>query len=395
MQNLDFNKNTPSAASSIAKAGIYLHIPFCKQACVYCNFHFSTSLKYKDELLAAMLQEIKMQRDYLNGAEIETIYLGGGTPSLLTADEINKIFDTIYQYYPVGTLKECTLEANPDDLNKRYLQSLRSTPVSRFSIGVQSFRDEDLTYMKRAHNASEADYAIKAAQDTGFTNLSIDLIYGIPGLSNADWKRALSTAAELGVQHFSAYALTVEDKTALSHAITAQKAAPVDAAQTATQFEILMDKAPELGYEHYEISNLALPGSYAVHNTNYWRGLSYLGIGPSAHSFNGTARRWNIAHNIQYTQSILEKGKLLYEEERLKPTEHLNEYIMTSLRTMWGLDLDKVATEWGGGYDQQIEKDIHIFQEKKWVTQTDRLLTLTNKGKLFADRIASELFVVD
>lgn len=393
MQNQDFNKNTPADTSATAKAGIYLHIPFCKQACVYCNFHFSTSLKYKDELLAALLEEIKMQRDYLNGAEIETIYLGGGTPSLLSAGEINKIFDTIYQYYPVGTLKECTLEANPDDLNKRYLQSLRSTPVSRLSIGVQSFRDEDLTYMKRAHNASQADYAIKAAQDAGFTNLSIDLIYGIPGLSNAEWKRAMATVAALGVQHFSAYALTVEDKTALSHAITARKAAPVDAAQTAMQFELLMDNAPAMGYEHYEISNLALPGSYAVHNTNYWRGLSYLGIGPSAHSFNGTARRWNIAHNIQYTQSILDKGKLLYEEEILKPTEHLNEYIMTSLRTMWGLDLDKVAADWGGGYDAAIEKDSHVFQEKKWLTQSGRILNLTNKGRLFADRVASELFV--
>ena len=395
MHHQEINKKPHSAAQVTPKAGIYLHIPFCKQACVYCNFHFSTSLKYKDELLAAMLQEIKLQRDYLQGAEIETIYLGGGTPSLLSADEINRIFDTIYQYYPIGTLKECTLEANPDDLNKRYLQSLRATPISRLSIGVQSFRDEDLLYMKRAHNASEADYAIKAAQDAGFTNLSIDLIYGIPGLSNTDWNRAIAAVAELGVQHFSAYALTVEDKTALSHAITARKAAPVDAAQTAMQFEILMDKAPEMGYEHYEISNLALPGSYAVHNTNYWRGLKYLGIGPSAHSFDGAARRWNIAHNIQYTQSILEQGKLLYEEERLKPTEHLNEYIMTSLRTMWGLDLDKVATEWGGGYDLQIEKDSHLFQEKKWLTQAGRILTLTNKGKLFADRIASELFVVD
>ena len=374
-------------------AGIYLHIPFCKQACVYCNFHFSTSLKYKDDVLQAIFQEIEMRRDYLDRAAIETIYFGGGTPSLLSADEINRIFDTILKYYPVTSLKECTLEANPDDLDKHYLQSLRKTPINRFSIGVQSFREEDLQYMKRAHNVQQADYSIKAAQDAGFDNLSIDLIYGTPGLTDAVWKKNLSKVAALSIPHFSSYALTVEDKTALQHAILQKKTGPVDPEQAAGQFEILMEQAAAMGYEHYEISNFALPGRYAIHNTNYWRGLPYLGIGPSAHSFNGTSRRWNIANNGLYAKNILKDHKMLYEEETLTPAQHLNEYIMTSLRTMWGCDLDKIAREWDSTSANTIEKSSHLFQEKRWIKQDGNKLILTNIGKLFADKIASELFV--
>lgn len=374
-------------------AGIYLHIPFCRQACVYCNFHFSTSLKGKDELLEAMLREIAMQRDYLQGAKIETIYFGGGTPSMLSADEINRLFDAIFKNYEVDNLKECTLEANPDDLSNTYIKSLRSTPVSRFSIGVQSFREEDLLYMKRAHNAQQADYAIKAAQDAGFTNLSIDLIYGTPGLTDKAWKENLAKVRDMGIPHFSSYALTVEERTALHHAIRAKKSVPVDPEQAAGQFEILMQEAKANGYEHYEISNLALPGHHAIHNTNYWRGKHYLGIGPSAHSFNGTSRRWNIANNALYSKSILLEHKLQYEEEQLTPIEHLNEYIMTSLRTMWGCDLLKIEQEWDSTTAKEVEYASHLFQEKKWVVQNDRTLFLTDAGKLFADRIAGELFV--
>ncbi len=384
---------TPVLTSAPKTAGIYIHIPFCKQACVYCNFHFSTSLKYKEEVLQAITQELEMRRGYLEGTVIETVYFGGGTPSLLSADEINRIFDTILKNYTVADLKECTLETNPDDLDKHYIQSLRQTPVNRFSIGVQSFHDEDLQYMKRAHNAQQADYAIKAAQDAGFDNLSIDLIYGTPGLTGAAWKKNLSKIAELHIPHFSSYALTVEDKTALQHAIQQRKAAPVDPEQAAGQFELLMEQAAVMGYEHYEISNLALPGMYAIHNTNYWRGLPYLGIGPSAHSFNGTSRQWNIANNAQYAKSILKERKLPYEEEKLTPAQHLNEYIMTSLRTMWGCDLDRIEKEWDASSADMVEKSSHLFQEKNWVTQQGRTLVLTNAGKLFADNIAAELFV--
>jgi oxygen-independent coproporphyrinogen III oxidase len=375
------------------KAGIYIHIPFCKQACVYCNFHFSTSLKHKDDVLLAIVKELELRQDYLQGAEIETIYFGGGTPSLLSADEINRIFDTIVKYYPVKEIKEFTLEANPDDLEKNYLQSLRGTPVNRFSIGVQSFRDEDLAYMKRAHNARQADYAIKAAQDAGFENLTIDLIYGTPGLTDTAWTQNLAKVAALSIPHFSSYALTVEDKTALQHNIQTQKSAPVDPEQAAGQLEILMEQAGVMGYEQYEISNFALPGRYAVHNTNYWRGVPYLGIGPSAHSFDGKSRRWNVANNALYAKSILMQQAPLFEEERLTPAEHLNEYIMTSLRTMWGCDLRKIAAEWDSNVAAMVEKSSHIFQEKNWMRQDSGKLILTNMGKLFADRIASELFV--
>jgi oxygen-independent coproporphyrinogen-3 oxidase len=246
--------------------------------------------------------------------------------------------------------------------------------------------------MHRAHNAQQADYAIKAAQDAGFTNLTIDLIYGTPGLTDAAWKQNLDKTASLQIPHFSAYALTVEEGTALHHSISKKKTKPVDAGQSASQFEILMEYAATIGYEHYEISNFAKPGQYAVHNTNYWRGLPYLGIGPSAHSFNGSSRRWNISNNALYIKNIFENTKV-HEEEQLTPIQHLNEYIMTSLRTMWGCDLDKVTKEWGDDYAGIIEKSSHKFQERYWLQQADKKLILTNTGKLFADKIASEIFI--
>jgi len=373
-------------------AGIYLHIPFCKQACTYCNFHFSTSLQRKGEMLEALLCELEMQRHYLEGRPIETIYFGGGTPSLLTADEIKRITETIYANYNVTDLKEFTLEANPDDLDTAYLKTLKTTAVTRLSVGVQSFRETDLLYMNRAHNVQQADYSIKAAQDAGFTNLTIDLIYGTPGLTDADWQYNLSCLTALQIPHFSAYALTVEEGTALDHAIKKKKAIPVDAAQAAGQFEILMAQAPLMGYDHYEISNFALPGMYAVHNTNYWRGVPYIGIGPSAHSFNGKERRWNIANNALYTKNILQDNTLMYENEVLTRVQHLNEYIMTSLRTMWGCDLDKVRNEWGNEYAAQVIESSYEFREKKWLIEKEGKLIVTNAGKLFADRIAGEMF---
>lgn len=373
-------------------AGIYIHIPFCRQACTYCNFHFSTSLRLKDELLAAIMQEIEMQSHYLHGQQVQTIYFGGGTPSLLSSDEINRITETIARLYNINNLKEFTLEANPDDLTKPYLKELRSTSVNRLSIGTQSFYDRDLKYMNRAHNASEADYAIKAAQDAEFTNLTIDLIYGTPGLTDKEWKANLQKVQELQVPHFSSYALTVEEGTALHHNIKQKKTTPVDNEQSANQFLILMEQAPEMGYQHYEISNLALPEHYALHNTNYWKGVPYLGIGPSAHSFDGTSRRWNIANNAVYIKSILTDKKLNYEKEKLTHEQQLNEYIMTSLRTMWGIDLKKVETQWGSDYATQLLKNSEEFIEKGWLIHKYNKLTLTNPGKLYADHIAGELF---
>lgn len=374
-------------------AGIYLHIPFCKQACTYCNFHFSTSQRLKQPVLDAMLLELELRRDYLQGQAVETIYLGGGTPSILSAGEINRLTEEIYRLYPVHELREFTLEANPDDLSTAYLRSLRDTQINRFSIGVQSFRDQDLAYMHRAHNAQEADYAIKAAQDAGFSNLTIDLIYGTPGLTDAAWKDNLQQMATLGVQHFSAYALTVEEGTALSHAIAHKKTAPVAPEQAAGQLELLMEQAPVMGFEHYEISNFALPGHYAVHNTNYWMGVHYLGIGPSAHSFNGRSRSWNMANNALYSNSILQHGQLNAEEEILTKAQQLNEYIMTSLRTMWGCDLQVVAQRFGTDYSRMIRQNSTPFIEKGQMTDSGNKLVLTPAGKLFADGIAGDLFV--
>jgi oxygen-independent coproporphyrinogen-3 oxidase len=374
-------------------AGIYLHIPFCRQACTYCNFHFSTSLKQKDALLEALFKEIQLQKDWLQGEQIETVYLGGGTPSLLSADELNRIFDALFKTFNVATLRECTLEANPDDLSVPYLRALKQTPVDRLSIGIQSFREEDLQYMNRAHTAQQSDYALKAAQDIGYTNLSIDLIYGTPGLSDEAWLDNIQKMAALDIPHFSAYALTVEEGTALHHAISKKAATPVDAAQSAAQAEQLMEEAASLGYEQYEISNFAKPGCYAVHNTSYWQGKPYLGLGPSAHSFDGQRiRQWNIANNALYIKSILTEGKVPFEQEQLSAVQRLNEYIMTSLRTMWGCDLDKVEREWGSDYRTILANEAQAFAEDGRLEVLDSVLRLTNKGKLFADGIAAELF---
>lgn len=375
-------------------AGIYLHIPFCKKACAYCNFHFSTSTKNKDELLQAMMLEAELQRDFLEGRKIETIYFGGGTPSLLSADEINRLYERLATLFATDNLKEVTLEANPDDLNAGYLRSLKGTPVNRLSIGVQSFRDVDLRYMGRAHNAQEADRAVKTAQDTGFELLTIDLIYGVPGMDDDAWKDNLRKVGALGIPHFSAYALTVEERTALQYAIQHKKAAPIDAGQAADQFGILTSYALGLGYEHYEISNLAKPGAYAVHNTNYWRGLPYLGLGPSAHSFDGrNTRRWNVSNNAVYTNELLKERKIAHEEEQLSDADRLNEYLMTSLRTQWGCDLKYVSGGWGATtVDMVLEAADEHLNNGKMLRQGDQLL-LTTTGMLYADGIAADLFV--
>lgn len=375
-------------------AGIYVHIPFCKQACTYCNFHFSTSIKLKNDLVQALIAEIALQRDYLKGEKIDTIYFGGGTPSLLSAEEINLLTDEISNYFDIQDSLEFTLEANPDDLKQVYINSLKSTSVNRLSIGVQSFFDHDLTYMNRAHNEQEADYAIKAAQDAGFENLTIDLIYGTPGLTDKNWIHNLTYMNQLGIPHFSSYALTVEEGTALDHQIRTKKSAPVDVEQSAHQFEILMDKAEELGYEHYEISNLAKEGHRAIHNTNYWLGVPYLGIGPSAHSFDGTNRRWNVAHNPQYIKSILAEQTVPFEEEYLTDTQRLNEYLMTALRTVWGIDKERVSMNWGSDTLKAINTALQPYIDNGHVTTSDNSISLNKSGKLIADKIASDLFLV-
>lgn len=371
-------------------AGIYLHIPFCKQACHYCDFHFSTSLQYKDDLVQALVKEIQLQKNYLGGETIETIYFGGGTPSLLDAGEINLLLDTITRLHTVAANAEITLEANPDDLNKAKLQGLLQTPINRFSIGIQSFFDDDLLWMNRAHRADESESAVKRAQDMGFENLTVDLIYGYPLLTDYKWKHNLDKVFELNIPHVSSYSMTVEPNTALAAFIGKKKQPAMNDQQSAAQFIVLTDAMRDHGFEHYEISNFCKPGHYSRHNSNYWKGVKYMGIGPSAHSYNGEARQWNVANNAKYIKDII-KGNLPAETEILSENDRLNEYIMTSLRTIWGLDMDKLNSIAPAASTPLLIAAQQYF-EREWITQKDNTIYLTPTGKLYADQIASELF---
>ncbi|MFC6103336.1 radical SAM family heme chaperone HemW [Olivibacter domesticus] len=372
-------------------AGVYFHIPFCKQACHYCDFHFSTSFKHKDEMLQAMLQEINLQANYLENEEIETLYFGGGTPSLLETDDINALIDEIAKRHTIKDNAEITLEANPDDLHIKKVKELRETPINRFSIGVQSFYEEDLVWMNRAHSASEADSSIKRVQDAGFENITADLIYGFPLLTDVKWKANIDKLLAYNIPHISAYSMTVEAKTALAHFIKSGKQKAMNEEQSANQFYILSDILTNAGFEHYEISNYARPQSYAVHNTNYWKSRPYLGIGPSAHSFNGKQRQWNINNNAQYISSLL-KQIIPAEIENLTLYDKINEYIMTSLRTMWGMDLSLVERQYGDDYKRKIVKKIASFEDANQAILNNGTITLTFNGKLVADQIAADLF---
>ncbi|MCB9338266.1 MAG: radical SAM family heme chaperone HemW [Lewinellaceae bacterium] len=370
--------------------GIYLHIPFCKQACHYCNFHFSTSLKYKDEMVAAMLHELKLQKDYLGGEPVETIYFGGGTPSLLDRRDLDLFFDEIFKQFKVETSGlEITLEANPDDLTPLKISELRQTPVNRFSIGVQSFSEADLKFMNRAHNAREAISCIENVQAAGFENLTIDLIYGSPTTSDTQWAANLEQAFRFNIPHLSCYCLTVEEKTALAHFIKAGKAKPVDEKQAERQFKFLMKQASAQGYDHYEISNFAKPGWHSRHNSSYWQGKKYLGIGPSAHSFDGLSRQWNVANNAQYLKS-LQAGVIPFEKETLTPEQRYNEYVMVSLRTVWGCDLERVRAL---GFEKHFLGNATVYLEEGLVERIENKFKLTEKGKFLADGIAAALFV--
>lgn len=371
-------------------AGIYIHIPFCKQACHYCNFHFSTSLRLKEPMLQAIEKEIALSKDYLSAEKIETIYFGGGTPSMLETDEIQAIIDTIAKFHFIDAQAEVTLEANPDDLNAQKIKQLRQTPINRFSIGIQSFFDVDLKYMNRAHNANEAVTCIKRAQDAGFENLTIDLIYGTPTMNDKQWDENISTAIQLEVPHVSCYCLTVEPKTALNKMVQTKKLPGVDEEQAANQFEHLMNRMEQAGFEHYEISNFGKPNFYAQHNSNYWKGVKYLGLGPSAHSFDGKNRRANLANNALYVKS-LEENKIPYEIELLNDTQRYNEYVMIASRTIWGIN-PTVVEAFGTDFFNYFSNKIAYFISKDLIIEKNNTFVLTKKGKLMADFVAMELF---
>ena len=373
-------------------AGIYIHIPFCKQACHYCDFHFSTSLKYKDLMIQSIKKELTLRQSELSNETIETIYFGGGTPSLLSDKELQGIIDHVTTHYSVSSNPEISLEANPDDLDRAYLQALSNTTINRLSIGIQSFVEQDLEFMNRAHSASEAKSCLESAKQY-FDNITIDLIYGIPGLSDRLWRENLDQAFQFDIKHISSYALTVEPKTALASFIANGSSPNVDEEQSRNQFEILVDTTESQGFVHYEISNFGKKGYFSKHNTSYWKGVPYLGIGPSAHSFNGQKRSWNIANNVKYLKS-LEANVLAMEVEQLSKKDQLNERIMTGLRTIWGISLDKIEEEFDPSFKTHIIQESRKFVNEGLLEINDNQLKTTQKGKFLADGIASELFMI-
>jgi oxygen-independent coproporphyrinogen-3 oxidase len=373
-------------------AGIYIHIPFCKQACHYCDFHFSTSMKKSSEMVTALAKEIGLRKNELS-EPIETIYFGGGTPSVLSTDEINRLIEAVYENFDVSKNPEITLEANPDDLSSARITELTNTRINRLSIGIQSFFDDDLKLMNRAHSAAEAEKSLaEAAQH--FDNISIDLIYGVPGMTNDKWQRNVEMALSFGIPHISSYALTVEPKTAMQKMIASgQMAAPVDEIAS-EHFGILTTMLDAVGFVHYELSNFAKPGFFSRNNSAYWLGKKYLGIGPSAHSYDGFSRSWNIANNSLYLKTIA-ANELPSEKEILSATDRYNEYIMTGLRTIWGVSLEKVEREFGVDYLEYLETQSDIFLQQELLIVENGVLKTTGKGKFLTDGIASDLFYVD
>jgi oxygen-independent coproporphyrinogen-3 oxidase len=371
-------------------AGIYIHIPFCKQACYYCDFHFSTSLKKKDELVDCLIKEIELRKEELHNEIIETIYFGGGTPSMLSQHEINRIIQSVYEHHRVVSNPEISLEANPDDLSLSKILELSKSKVNRLSIGVQSFFERDLKLMNRAHNAQEAKESLALARKY-FENISLDLIYGIPGLSHDEWRENIQTALAFGVPHISSYALTVEPKTALESFIEKGIIDEVDDEHAQEQFHILIDELDKAGFVHYELSNFGKPNFFSKNNSSYWQGVSYLGIGPSAHSFDGHQRSWNVRNNAKYIKTI-QQNKLPIERETLSKTDRYNEYIMTGLRTIWGVNLEKVKQDFGIKYYDYLLLQSEKYRTEELLYIEQNKLKTTQKGKFLSDGIASDLF---
>ncbi|MBT5646199.1 MAG: radical SAM family heme chaperone HemW [Polaribacter sp.] len=374
-------------------AGIYIHIPFCKQACFYCDFHFSTSLKKKDALISCLVKEIELRKKALNNQIVETIYFGGGTPSMLSAKEISLLIAAVYKHHTVVASPEITLEANPDDLSEEKIIELSHTPINRLSIGVQSFFEKDLKLMNRAHSSSEAHTSLEIATRY-FENISIDLIYGIPGLTHEEWQQNIQTALNFNVSHISSYALTVEPKTALEKLIKKGKIEKVDEVLAQEQFFILRDLLEKANFVHYELSNFGKENYFSKNNTAYWLGKSYFGIGPSAHSFDGKQRSWNVRNNTQYIKEI-ELNKLPIESEVLSVTDRYNEYVMTGLRTIWGVSLEKIKTDFGPKYVTYIQTESEKYIQQKLLYVEANTLKTTKEGAFLVDGIAAHLFLLN
>jgi oxygen-independent coproporphyrinogen III oxidase len=368
-------------------AGIYIHIPFCKQACHYCNFHFATSLRHKNELVAALLKEMDLQQEYFGEEIVETVYFGGGTPSLLDIPDLQLQIEKVRSTYTISENAEITLETNPDDITEEKLIAWKKIGITRLSIGIQSFFEEDLQWMNRAHSSQQAISNLQLARGH-FDNITIDLIYGTPGLSNEKWRQNVATAISFNIPHLSCYALTVEPKTPLQKMIMQGKSSDVNPDKQSEQFLLLMQWLEEAGYEHYEISNFAKPGFRSRHNSAYWQSKKYLGIGPSAHSFDGNSRQWNVANNTLYIESI-KKGEIPFEKEILTPVQKTNEYIMTSLRTSEGLNPAIVEES----LRDKLMENMKKYAGRDLIQQKGDFFALTKEGKLLADGIAADLFV--
>jgi oxygen-independent coproporphyrinogen III oxidase len=374
-------------------SGIYIHIPFCKQACHYCDFHFSTSMKKKDEMVLALAKEIEMRKSEFENEVVETIYFGGGTPSILKIADCKFLIDEIYKNYSIVANPEITLEANPDDLSEDYLRKLSEIGINRLSIGIQSFFEDDLMMMNRAHNSAEARKCLEIATHY-FDNISLDLIYGIPGMSNEKWKQNIETALSFGISHISSYALTVEPKTALSKLIQTGKINKPKDEVAEAHFQILVETLDKNGFIHYELSNFGKENYFSKNNSAYWLGKKYIGIGPSAHSYDGVSRSWNVSNNTLYLKSLAE-NKLPNEIEILSKTDRYNEYIMTGLRTIWGVSLDRIEKEFGNEYLNYLQTQARKHLEDNLLFIEENVLKATKKGKFLTDGIASDLFYLN
>ena len=375
-------------------SGIYIHIPYCKQKCTYCNFHFSTNIKNVEEMISAMLVEIENKKNYFKKNEIQTIYFGGGTPSFIESKKLDELLEKIKSLYKIIDNAEITIELNPDDITESKLKELKSIGFNRLSIGIQSFFDEDLKFMNRSHSGQEAIDSIKLSQKIGFKNITIDLIYGLPNLSNTNWKKNLIKINSLGIEHFSAYALTVEPKTKLDYLIKSKKINAISDDKIVEQFKILQEKTNNMGFVQYEISNFCKNENYSKHNSSYWKRKNYIGIGPSAHSFNGNQRQWNIKSNSKYIEKIKKKEKY-FEIENISKIEKYNEYILTSLRTIWGVNHDYIKSNFDEKINLNFKNSVKKWLDTKNVINKNGHYNLTNKGMIIADSISSDLFFIE
>lgn len=375
-------------------AGIYLHIPFCKTRCIYCDFYSTTRSEMADRYVSALCRELKLRKSYLDNEPVETIYFGGGTPSQLSKENFEKIFETIEREYNLGNCEEITLEANPDDLTPEYIKMLSSLPFNRISIGIQTFNEQTLRLLKRRHTAEQAISAVKECRMAGFQNISIDLMYGLPGETPESWEADLEQAVNLNVEHISAYHLIYEEGTPLYEMLQKHKVEEVDEESSVDFFALMIDRLTKAGFQHYEISNFCKPDMYSQHNSSYWTGKKYLGCGPSAHSFNGSTRQWNVSSLDKYIAGI-EKGIPDFEIEELNVTTRYNDFVITSLRTMWGLSLNRLEEEFGTEFKQYCLENAQTYLDSGKLEIRDNTLFLSKEGIFISDGIMSDLLWVE